>query len=136
VLQLKATSRGGGHARLIDEALAACNGDAEKAFDQLYRSMNKVASFGRMARFDYLTMIAKLGMADIRPPSAYIRESTGPMRGARLLFDGMTDSPTTGGELDKRVGELDQYLRVGPQALEDAICNWQKNPSHYKRFAG
>ena len=58
----------------------------DQVFDYLYRSMDAVASFGRMAKFDYLTMVAKLGLAPIEPGSTYMPGATGPLSGARLLF--------------------------------------------------
>jgi len=77
------------HQELFEQAYLQAGGDPRKAFDGLYNSMESVARFGRTARFDYLTMTAKLGLATIEPPSTYIQGSTGPVRGARLLFEGM-----------------------------------------------
>ena len=67
-----------GHQRLIQQALQEANGDRRMAFDFLYQGMNDVASFGRLARFDYLTMLGKLGLADIEPGSPYLAGSSGP----------------------------------------------------------
>jgi hypothetical protein len=50
--------------------------------------MRAVASFGRTARFDYLTMVGKLGLAGIEPGSTYMQGATGPFTGACLLFTG------------------------------------------------
>ena len=52
-----------GHAALLAEAQANAGDDPKALFDELYRSMQAVISFGRTARFDYLTMIGKLGLA-------------------------------------------------------------------------
>jgi Alpha-glutamyl/putrescinyl thymine pyrophosphorylase clade 3 len=99
--------------------------------------MKSVVSFGRTARFDYLTMIGKLGLASIEPGFAYMGGATGPLRGARLLFFG---SATAGGvtprQLDAWLAELDAYLGVGMQVLEDSLCNWQKSPGRFLRFRG
>jgi hypothetical protein len=87
--------------------------------------------FGRLARFDYLTMVGKLELAPIRPGSAYIKGSTGPLLGAKLLFG---DGSAT--NLDKWVVQLDRKLQVGMQVLEDSLCNWQKSPDQFKSFQG
>ena len=76
----------GRHQALFDEAASAARHDPRATFDRLYRSMKAVASFGRVARFDYLTMIGKLGLAAIEPGSTYMTGSTGPLDGARFRF--------------------------------------------------
>jgi len=70
------------HAGLFGDAVAAAGGDRRRAFDVLYCSMKSVVSFGRTARFDYLTMIGKLGLASIEPGFAYMGGATGPLRNA------------------------------------------------------
>ena len=85
-----------------------------------------------MARFDYLTMVGKLGLAPIEPGSTYMQGSTGPFVGARLLFGGRRSAA----ELDAWLVELDARLHVGMQVLEDAICNWQKSPGTFGPFRG
>ena len=57
------------HQELMDQAFQHADCDRRRAFDDLYKSMDVVASFGRMARFDYLTMVGKLGLAQIEPGS-------------------------------------------------------------------
>ncbi len=76
----------GNHHRLIQQTERQAGGDPRKMFDWLYRSMNSVARFGRTAKFDYLTMIGKLGLARIEPGSTYMDGATGPFAGASLLF--------------------------------------------------
>ncbi len=106
-------------------------------FDALYRSMDVVRRFGRLGRFDYLTMLGKLGVAPIEPGSAYLsHNATGPLLGARLLFGGAVTSNLTPTWLDANLCALDEYLMVGMQALEDALCNWQKSPNKYISFSG
>jgi hypothetical protein len=61
--------------------------DGAGAFDALFRSLSSVWRFGRTAKFDCLTMTSRLGLSDIYPGRAYISGSTGPLSGARLLFD-------------------------------------------------
>jgi hypothetical protein len=122
----------GTHQQLVEQAYQRTEGDPRKAFHDLYQSMEVVPRFGRTARFDYLTMLGKLGLARIEAPSAYLQKATGPLTGARLLF-GTGEGATT---VDQWLIELDGYLKVGMQVLEDALCNWQKSPSKFKPFRG
>jgi Alpha-glutamyl/putrescinyl thymine pyrophosphorylase clade 3 len=111
--------------------------EPEAAFEHLYWDLDDVFRFGRLAKFDFLTMLGKLGIAPIDAGSAFLRDgATGPLRGARLLFDGDPKSKTTARVLDDRLAELDGYLQVGMQALEDSICNWQKSPAKFVSFKG
>lgn len=106
-------------------------------FDHLYRSMDTVQRFGRLGRFDYLTMLGKLGIAPIDPGSAYLwHNASGPLSGARLLFGGAADANIRAKSLDASLVELDKHLSVGMQAFEDALCNWQKSPSKFISFRG
>lgn len=123
----------GGHAELFHDACSRAQNDSGLAFDSLYVSMSSVRRFGRLARFEYLAMIGKLGVAPIAPGSAYIESSTGPLKGGRILFGAETLDARA---IDRRLVDLDHFLDVGMQALEDAICNWQKSPSAYVRFRG
>jgi hypothetical protein len=122
------------HAQLVAEAVQRANGNPRQAFDDLYRSMAVVTRFGRMARFDYLTMLGKLGLAPIEPGLTYMQDATGPKSGAQLLFGGKRTR--TAAELEKLVGELEADLRVGMQVMEDALCNWHKSPRKLIRFRG
>jgi hypothetical protein len=120
------------HQELMNQALRQGEGDPKRAFDILYKSMEAVSRFGRTARFDYLTMVAKLGLALIEPPSTYMAGATGPVRGARLLL-GTNENAAT---LDRWLAELNIELKVGMQVLEDALCNWQKSPEVFTPFRG
>jgi len=123
------------HETRVSSALEETNGDPRRAFDWLYRSMDSVSTFGRTARFDYLTMVGKLGLASIEPGSTYMQGATGPVSGARLLF-GDNQNGTTRQELDSRLVELGNATSLGMQVLEDSLCNWQKSPDHFKPFRG
>lgn len=125
----------GGHAALIANALHGGVSPRE-AFGRLYKSMNQVVSFGRMAKFDYLTMLGKLGLATIDADSAYLQGATGPVPGARLLFGGRKNAKLSRTELDELLLKLDSALHVGMQVLEDSLCNWQKSPGRFKAFRG
>lgn len=120
------------HQELMECTYQKANGNKRLAFDYLYESMRVIARFGRLARFDYLTMIGKLSLARIEPGSTYMQGSTGPVDGARILF-GTNSSPKT---LDRWLVELGTQLRVDMQVLEDALCNWQKNPDIFIPFRG
>lgn len=123
------------HAQLVGKAQQEASGNPFEAFDLLYHSMDEVASFGRLAKFDYLTMLEKLNLADIKPGSTYLDGSTGPMEGAILLLGEQADDMSKD-EIDNVLVALGNELNVGMQVVEDALCNWQKSPSEYKRFQG
>ena len=120
------------HSEAFEQAKQLADGEPQKAFHELYLSMDKVATFGRTARFDYLTMVAKLKLAPIEPGSPYISGSTGPLQGARLLY-GVGEKPAL---LNQLVADLGSNLGVDMQVIEDALCNWQKSPDTFKHFKG
>ena len=124
---------GGNHEELFSQAQRQCDDEPRTSFEYLYQSMDVVASFGRTARFDYLTMVGKLQLANIEPGSTYMNGATGPLTGGRLLF-GNDRLPCR--EVDELLVHLDRYLHVGMQVLEDTICNWQKNPNEFSPFRG
>ncbi|WP_183020936.1 hypothetical protein [Delftia sp. UME58] len=126
----------GSHVNLIAKIQAQAHNNPRRAFALLYDSMDSVMSFGRTGRFDYLTMLAKVGLAAIDADSTYMKDATGPKKGARLLFDGQIDSRTSHRDLEARVAELERHLGVGMQVMEDAMCNWQKSPRKYVPFRG
>ena len=125
-----------GHGGLIADAQTVAGGSPEALFDYLYHSMDVVTSFGRTAKFDYLTMIGKLGLAPIRPGSPYLAGATGPLRGARLLIDDNAESVSTAAALEPIIIGLGNELGVGMQEMEDALCNWQKSQNRFAAFRG
>ena len=124
------------HQDLTEKAVQQAGGDPKTAFNLLYKSMNEVTRFGRTARFDYLCMVWKLGLAPIEPGSTYLYGATGPIVGARLLFAGDEAAPIGPNKLDAWLITLDSDLKVGMQVLEDALCNWQKSPRVFIPFRG
>ncbi|MFY2595752.1 hypothetical protein [Achromobacter xylosoxidans] len=124
------------HIHFINIAKAAVGSDPKILFDHLYKSMSAVYRFGRVGKFDYLTMLGKIGLVDIAPPSAYLVDATGPVAGAKLLFGGVAGGKTTKRDLDRLSIQLDETLGVGMQVIEDALCNWQKSPNSYIGFRG
>ena len=101
------------------EALSRNGGEPRATFGYLYQKMNQVASFGRTACFDYLTMIGKLGLAPIVPGTPYLKGATGPLRGASLLFG--VDAGAS--KLNQWSTDLAADLNIDMQVVEDALCN-------------
>ncbi|WP_297809597.1 hypothetical protein [uncultured Methylophaga sp.] len=126
---------GGNHQEMISDAIVKIGPDPKDLFDYLFNAMSAVKQFGRTSRFDYLTMLGKVGLAHIEPPNIYLQGSTGPLGGAKLLFGtGFTKQ-----EYEGKITELGDALTLGPmsmQVLEDSLCNWQKSPRVYKLFIG
>lgn len=118
---------------------AVCPGrtwNSEDRFEVLYRSMQTVASFGRTARFDYLTNVGNIGLAAIEPGIPYLQGATGPLKGARLLYGGDREARLSAKYLDQKVRNLGDHLGLGMQVFEDALCNWQKSPGIFRPFRG
>lgn len=124
-----------GHVTFLAEAIRSAGNEPSTIFDFLYENMT-VLSFGRLAKFDYLALLGRYGIAPIHAGKAYFRGATGPTRGAKLLFDGSTDSATGPDTLQLWVDELDGVLKVGMEVMEDALCNWQKSPTNFVHFKG
>jgi hypothetical protein len=106
------------HYELLQDVHKKVGQNPRAAFDYVYKSMDAVVGFGRLARFDFLTMLGKLGIAPITPGSAYLGGATGPLSGARLLFGGTAHADISARDVDSYLLELDSYLNVGMQVLE------------------
>lgn len=126
----------GGHRVLFDDAIAAAKGDARAAFADLFKSMGAVDGFGRTAKFDYLGMIGKLGLAELKPDSVHLSGATGPLTGSRLLFTGSKKAKVAQSKLNAMLLELGDALELDMGVIEDAICNWQKNPNNFVPYRG
>ncbi|AWZ01544.1 hypothetical protein RHODOSMS8_02014 [Rhodobiaceae bacterium] len=122
------------HASKFSNAIASVGQDPKLVFDELYNSLKQVTRFGRLAKFDFLCMLGKLRLAPVEAPSAYLKEATGPLRGARLIFEGSVNSKTPPVDLESKLHELGTSLDLGMQVLEDALCNWQKSPQKFVPF--
>jgi len=122
----------GDHGGVFSSASAEVDGDQRAAFDTLFESMDPVFRFGRVARFDYLTMLGRLHLASLLAGKCYIKGSSGPLQGGRSMF-GAKLSPS---EVESACVRLEPYLGVSFATLEDALCNWQKDPNRFKRFRG
>lgn len=125
-----------GHANFLTEIKQEVGNNPVALFDYLYNSMDAVTAFGRTAKFDFLTMIGKLGLAPIEPGIPYLIGATGPLRGARLLFGGAVDAALPAKDLEAKVQALGGAVGFGMQVAEDALCNWQKSPGKYIPFRG
>jgi len=123
------------HAIRVGELVRAGGNHPHSIFDHFYKSMN-VKQFGRLGKFDFLALIGRIGLAPIRPGSAYLKGATGPLKGARLLFGGDRNAHLDESALENLLQDLDAKLNVGMQVLEDALCNWQKSPTHFVHFRG
>ena len=124
------------HAALFEAAADETQDDPERAFKWLFKSMSAVNSFGRTARFDYLSMIGKLELANIQPDSVHFGSATGPLDGARLLFCASTQVDVSAKQLEMLADQLATFLRIDKQVMEDSLCNWQKSPNSPVRFRG
>jgi hypothetical protein len=124
------------HRELIQELHKSVGQDPKAVFDALYQSMDAVIGFGRLGKFDFLTMLGKLGIAPVEPGLAYLVGATGPLQGARLLFANDAEAKIGARELQARLSKLDSHLQVGMQVLEDSLCNWQKSPKKFISFRG
>ena len=115
----------GGHKALFQPNKS--NVDKQSYFETLYSLIRQnIYRFGRLSTFEYLCLLGKMGLADVEPDSCYIAEASGPKRGAKLLF-GMLNNE----QLDAHAVGLADYMDVGYQEMEAAICHWQKSPNRY-----
>lgn len=124
-----------GHARFFADTVRRAGNDPNVIFDVLYREM-PVVSFGRLAKFDYLMLLARYGIAPISPGSAYLDGATGPRSGVSLLFTGTHVSGRSARALQDMLDDLDRDLNVGMAVMEDALCNWQKTPLRFVHYKG
>lgn len=125
----------GGHAAFFAGAVVAAGNNPHTIFDYLYQSLT-INSFGRLAKFDYLSLIGRYGLAPIEAGSAYINGATGPGNGARLLIDGARTSGSRYQIVQQALDVLDARLKVGMAVMEDALCNWQKSPRDFVHYVG
>ncbi|WP_159623388.1 hypothetical protein [Ruania rhizosphaerae] len=124
-----------GHAGGRPEAVSAANG--EEQFRLVFKAMKKVHRFGRIARFDYLTMLGKTGVFPaLVPDSTYLANVSGPRAGASLLLDGGLKSQHSPRQLERRLVPIREAINVTNDVLEDALCNWQKSPTAFVPFRG
>lgn len=126
------------HQERFSQITLDCENDSASRFDALCQSMSEVKSFGRMAIFDYLCMVGKVGLFDVEPGSVYVANATGPKAGGKLLFAGDSKAKCSNSQLEEDYAKLGAKLKLPfiMQVLEDAICNWQKSPDKFRAFRG
>ena len=122
----------GSHVNLIADAQQKVGQNPQEVFAHLYKELDQVSKLGRLGKFDLLCNWSNLLIAPIFPDKAYIKGSTGPDDGARLMFGGGLSLD----DLDTASVQLSEHLDVSPQVIEDALCNWQKSRSKYIYFRG
>ena len=99
-------------------------------FDLLFPKPKGIYRFGRLAVFDFLSMLGNLDILPLEPDSTHLLGATGPLKGANVLInnnkniDDLNESDVL--DLEQKVDKLDDTLKIGKHALEDCLCNWQK----------
>lgn len=126
---------GSGHRTLFADIVRQAGNDPHSIFAAFYQEI-PVPGFGRLGRFDYVAMLGRYGIVPAQAGSAYLDGATGPVAGARLLFDRPHDALSPASCLQRNLDELDVDVRVGMQVLEDSLCNWQKSPEQFVHFRG
>lgn len=123
--------------QLLPENIPNHNASRGELFGEFYHVMDNVVGFGRLAKFDFLTMLGKFNILPIEPDHPYLQGSTGPINGAIKLY-GLENNKVNVKDLNMMVTDLGNNLNLyfGMQVLEDSLCNWQKDPIHYQRFRG
>lgn len=122
-----------GHDARVEQIIEPAATSAQR-FELLYDAVQRVRRFGRTAAFDYCSALARLGFGDLEPSAACLSGATGPLIGARLLLaPGQSVSVPA---LEAMLVPLREELEVGFDAVEDALCNWQKSPAEFRPFRG
>ena len=126
----------GGHARFYSDVVRRTGNDPHTIFDALYRDL-RVPTFGRLAKFDYLSLVGRYGIAPIAAGSAYLERSnrSSERRPAPLRLAGETVLHLLK-RLQADIDALDRDLGVGMAVMEDALCNWQKSPTKFVHLQG
>lgn len=115
--------------------------EQEFEFDEMFLLSKRIPNFGRLAAFDFSSSLVKCGLNVKEPLSMYARNSTGPLRALGLLLR-LTDSVDTDNTRKELSDDLVRWFNehsnifMAGQVLEDAICNWQKNPNTYTLYKG
>lgn len=125
----------GGHRQHFAAIIQNAGNDPHVIFDAFFRAI-PVRGFGRLARFDWVSMLARYGLIPAAAGSAYFNGATGPASGAKLLFFNNRKAAISNAALQARLDSLDQHLGVGMEVLEDSLCNWQKQPRTFTHFKG
>ncbi len=109
------------------ELFGTRSGSPTRDFDRLMGELQFIRRFGRTARFDLLTLFGNLGVYELEPGDIYLTGATGPLRGAMAMFGIVPRTRADLAVLGAGARRLAQELGVPLQAVEDALCNWQKH---------
>ncbi len=112
------------------QAFSISEGNSRQRFARLFKDIN-FYGFARLGKFDFLSILYKFDLVEIEADCCYIKGSTGPKDGAEYLFGNLNSS-----ELDNRAQKLADYLGIGYQEMEDALCNWHKSTDKYMFYRG
>ncbi len=126
----------GDHASWLENARERASEGPKAMFRALYDDCSRILRFGRLAKFDFLTLAEKIGLAEIEADALYLSEATGPKRGTKLLFYGNRNALVGNSQLENDAQNLAKALGLGMQAMEDSVCNWQKSPTEIVSFRG
>lgn len=118
--------------RALRRSAGETQGPAE-AFDRLYQILD-ILDFGRTAKFDLLCLLGNLRVVDVSPGHCYLKGATGPKQGALLMVAGHKEG-SLNPRIESVVQKLTRHLGVPVEAMEDALCNWQKRPKSKKGIA-
>jgi hypothetical protein len=110
----------GGEQRLLFERPGL---SATENFDRLMQELSFIYRFSRLGIYDLLCLLGNLRVYALKPGRLYLRGATGPLDGARRLFGEDADPD----RLDAQGCDLASRLCVSIDAMEDALCNWQKH---------
>lgn len=127
-----------GHQQKFEEILNEVGDNPNEIFDHLYKEMDRVYSYDRLGKFDFLCMLGKSNLINIEPGHAYLKKATGPNSG---LSDLLRNTPNDEVSMQRKNDFMQLMADAMPQdfvmqILEDAICNWQKSPENYEHFSG
>jgi len=123
----------GGHRVAFDTAIGGAN-DPNVRFDLLYKLFSEVFRFGRLACFDHVAMVSRLGLENSSPGSTYLKTATGPKRGAALLLLNDCERRPNITNAERQLKEIGEAINVDAQVIEDSLCNWQKSPTSFIAF--
>lgn len=107
-------------------------------FNRLYKIYKReIKGFSRLGTFDFICMLGKCGILNVDPDTPYLKGSSGPLIGAQMLYN-LHGKQGTAAALENYLINFEAHLQLnfGMQVLEDALCNWQKNPTQYIYFNG
>jgi hypothetical protein len=127
---------GSDHSDFFSNISEDISNSPEAFFDHLLRLFSsKIMGFSRLAAFDFVTMLGKIGLLNVEPGSPYIQNATGPKDGTKLLY-GVNN--LSNHDLNECLKDLGNNLNFSfaMQVVEDAVCNWQKSPDKYIQFRG